>query len=181
MKKNKVMITMIGIIFLGSVVFGIGFWLLFSKDSQIVLRRKIIANCNSLQGRWDLGYLKIDENSKKVKMEFQLIIIKDKSRVDEDNFSLTADVCEEISDYLFSSEFHFREEGYQLDFCFSDDQLFLLEVNDVEPDMKNIYLKLPYRNYFSAIRYSDWYPQTEILDVYTIDDETMKQLNTLLI
>ena len=138
---------------------------------------KITRNCDSFRGKWKLGSLKIDEDARKVRMEFGFIYYDYTTLFLEEDVAMTSLVCEEISNYLFSNEFHFREDGYQLDFYFSDDQLFHLGVQNVEPEMRNICLKLPDRSYFPIIKYSEWYPKTESLDIFRISDDALDAIS----
>ena len=173
--KKRIILVIVSIILIG-VVLGIVLFDCFSPNNPFIMKRKILAKCESFKGIWDMGRPQIDENGKRIKIGFTLLVSKEISRVDAENYALTSIACEEISDYLFSDNYNYREEGYQIDFCFSDNQLFHLEVLNVEPDMKNIYLSLSDDNYFPISRYTEWYPKTETLDVYSIDENTIEAI-----
>lgn len=173
MKRNRILITVFSIIMLGTVVLTILYFVLSSNNSPTILKLKIAMNCDSYKDKWRLSSLRIDEDARKVRMEFRFIFYDYTTLFLEEDVAMTPLVCEEISNYLFSDVFRFKEDGYQLDFRFADGQLFHLEVQNVEPEMKNICLKLPDRSYFPISKYSEWYPETESLDIYRIDDDAL--------
>lgn len=177
MKTKKTMIIVCCII-ICFAVFGVVIYVMSATNNPIFLRNKILANCNSFCKSWNMGRPEIDENERKIEIGFSRIL-SDGRRTYEGDAANTALACKEISDYLFSDRFHFKKEGYQIGFVFSDNKQFQLEVQNVEPDMRNIYLKLPDEDLIPNNRYSEWYPQTETLDVYNIDDDVIELIQNL--
>lgn len=173
-RKHTILILLIVGVIVGMGLVSCNFF--GDKNYKISIKRKVIGKCDSFKDIWNLGSVFVKEEEKEVQVGFELIVRNGRSRFDESNYAVTAEACKEITDYLFSDEFQFREEGYHLNFYFSDNQLFHLEVKDIGPEMNNIHLKLSDDCYFPQIRYSEWYPETVVLEKYRVDEEVLESL-----
>lgn len=126
-----------------------------SQEHEETLKEKVEAHCDSYKDIWKLNYVRSDNENKIIE-----VFLKKRDGREWNQISSSPSICSEITDYLFSDEFAYQADDYQINFHFEYGSGAFFEINEVKQGMKHIFLRIP-ANDASLKELAEWYPYTE--------------------